>query len=103
VVIRIQAGDIGHPHVQGVGKPGCIRFSHGTIHLFQLRIIGHQTGLIELGVVEQRHNAVLAVLGGLCVTESPSAYGVTHQTAHRWLRWYAQGGIPAGRRAARTR
>ena len=38
--------------------------------------------LIELGVVEQRHQAVLEVLGGLCVTEVARRYGVTRQTVH---------------------
>jgi transposase InsO family protein len=51
--------------------------------------------LIELGVVEQRHKAVLEVMGGLPVTEVAARYGVTRQTVHRWLRWYAQGGIAA--------
>ena len=51
--------------------------------------------LIELGVVEQRHKAVLEVLGGLCVTAVAVRYGVTRQTVHRWLRWYACGGIGA--------
>ncbi len=51
--------------------------------------------LIELGVVEQRHAAVLEVMEGLPVTEVAGRYGVTRQTVHRWLRWYAQGGIAA--------
>ena len=51
--------------------------------------------LIELRVVEQRHKAVLEVLGGLCVTEVALRYGVTRQTLHRWLRWYSSGGIGA--------
>ena len=51
--------------------------------------------LIELGVVEQRHKAVLEVMEGLPVTEVAGRYGVTRQTVHRWLRWYAQGGIAA--------
>jgi transposase len=63
--------------------------------------------LIELGVVEQRHKAVPEVMGGLPVTEVAGRYGVTRQTVHRWLRWYAQGGIaaptaPAAPRPART-
>jgi transposase InsO family protein len=49
--------------------------------------------LIELGVVEQRHKAVLEVMEGLTVTDVALRYGVTRQTLHRWLRWYAQGGI----------
>jgi transposase-like protein len=51
--------------------------------------------LIELGVVEQRHQAILEVLGGLCVSEVARRYGVTRQTVYRWLHWYAQGGIGA--------
>ena len=51
--------------------------------------------LIELGVVEQRHEAVLEVLGGLCVTEVALRYGVTRQTVHRWLRRYARAASPA--------
>ena len=42
--------------------------------------------LIEMGVVEQRHKAVLEVLGGLCATEVAMSCGVTRQTVHRWLR-----------------
>jgi hypothetical protein len=43
--------------------------------------------LVDLGVVEQRHKAVLEVLGGLCVTEGALRHGVTRQSVHRWLRW----------------
>jgi transposase InsO family protein len=49
--------------------------------------------LIELGRVEQRHRAVLEVLGGLFVTEVARRYGVTRQTVHRWLRRYARSGL----------
>ena len=45
--------------------------------------------LIELGVMQQRHEAVLEVMGGLSVTEVATRYGVTRQTVHRWLRRYA--------------
>ena len=51
--------------------------------------------LIELGRVEQRHAAVLEVMGGLPVTEVALRYGVARQTVHRWLRRYAAGGIGA--------
>jgi transposase InsO family protein len=51
--------------------------------------------LIELGVVEQRHRAILEVQGGLSVTEVALRYGVTRQTVHRWLRRYEAGGLPA--------
>ena len=51
--------------------------------------------LIELGVVEQRHRAVLEVQGGLPVTEVALRYGVTRQTVHRWLRRYEAAASPA--------
>jgi transposase InsO family protein len=49
--------------------------------------------LIELGVVEQRHSAVLEVLGGLSVTEVALRHGVARQTVHRWLRRHAAFGL----------
>jgi transposase InsO family protein len=49
--------------------------------------------LVELGVVEQRHAAVLEVLGGLTVLGVARRYGVSRQTVHRWLRLYARFGI----------
>ena len=44
--------------------------------------------LVELGVVEQRFQAVLEVLGGASVTDVARRYGVVRQTVHRWLRKY---------------
>jgi deazaflavin-dependent oxidoreductase (nitroreductase family) len=41
--------------------------------------------LVELGVVEQRFQAVLEVLGGAAVTDVARRYGVARQTVHRWL------------------
>jgi transposase InsO family protein len=49
--------------------------------------------LVELGVVEQRHKAVLEVLDGADVTAVARSYGVTRQTLHRWLRRYAAEGL----------
>ena len=50
--------------------------------------------LVELGLVEQRHAAVLEVLSeGVAVTEVALRYGVTRQTVHRWLRRYAARGL----------
>ena len=50
--------------------------------------------LVELGVVEQRHAAVLEVLrGGAAVSEVALRFGVTRQTVHRWLRRYASRGL----------
>jgi transposase InsO family protein len=45
--------------------------------------------LVELGLMEQRHKAVLEVLGGLPVMEVARRYGVARQTVHDWLRRYA--------------
>ena len=49
--------------------------------------------LVELGVVEQRFQAVLEVLGGASVTDVARRYGVVRQTVHRWLRCYAESGV----------
>jgi transposase InsO family protein len=50
--------------------------------------------LVELGLVEQRHKAVLEVLeGGVSVTDVARRYGVVRQTVHDWLRRYARSGI----------
>jgi transposase InsO family protein len=49
--------------------------------------------LVELGLVEQRHQAVLEVLAGSTVGSVALRYGVARQTVHRWLRRYADGGL----------
>jgi transposase InsO family protein len=49
--------------------------------------------LVELGLVEQRYQAVLAVFGGATVTEVADRFGVTRQSVHRWLRRYAARGL----------
>ncbi len=50
--------------------------------------------LVELGLVELRHGAVLEVVNeGVAVTEVARRYGVTRQTVHRWLRLYAARGL----------
>ena len=50
--------------------------------------------LVELGVVEQRHAAVLEVLrDGAAVSDVALRFGVTRQTVHRWLRQYASRGL----------
>jgi len=43
--------------------------------------------------VEQRHKAVLEVLGGTQVTEVARRYGVSRQTVHSWLRRYRRTGL----------
>ena len=50
--------------------------------------------LVELGLVEQRYQAVLEVLNNAStVTDVAVRFGVTRQTVHRWLRRYAAEGI----------
>ncbi len=49
--------------------------------------------LVELGVVEQRYQAVLEVLQGAAVTDVARRYGVARQTVHGWLRRYATDGL----------
>ena len=50
--------------------------------------------LVELGVVELRHAAVLEVLrDGAEVKEVALRFGVSRQTVHRWLRRYASKGL----------
>jgi transposase InsO family protein len=53
--------------------------------------------LVELGVVEQRYQAVLEVLDeGVPVTVVARRYGVARQTVHEWLSRYAnEGGLGA--------
>jgi transposase InsO family protein len=48
----------------------------------------------ELSVVEQRYQAVLAVIeDGLSVTDAAAKVGVGRQTLHGWLSRYAAGGL----------
>ena len=49
--------------------------------------------LVEISVVEQRYQAVLAVLDGVSVAETASRFGVARQTVHRWLARYEAGGL----------
>jgi transposase InsO family protein len=50
--------------------------------------------LVELGLVEQRYQAVLEVVNqGVTVSEVARRFGVTRQTVHRWLRRYAAEGL----------
>jgi transposase InsO family protein len=49
--------------------------------------------LVELGVVEQRYQAVLEVLEGASVTDVALRWGVARQTVHDWLRKYAAEGL----------
>lgn len=50
--------------------------------------------LVELSVVEQRYQAVLAVIrDGVSVVEVASRFGVSRQAVHRWLRWYEDQGL----------
>jgi transposase InsO family protein len=49
--------------------------------------------LVELGLVEQRYQAVLEVLNGVPVVEVARRYGVARQTVHDWLRRYGRQGM----------
>ncbi len=50
--------------------------------------------LVELSVVEQRYQAVLAVIGdGRSVVEVAGLVGVSRQTVHAWLARYEAGGL----------
>ena len=49
--------------------------------------------LVRLGLVEQRHKAVLEVLGGAPVADVARRYGVTRQSVHTWLKRYGGSGI----------
>jgi transposase len=49
--------------------------------------------LIELGVMQQRHQAVLEILEGASVVEVARRYQVSRQSVHRWLRRYAASGL----------
>jgi transposase len=50
--------------------------------------------LVELGLVEQRYQAVLEVIrDGATVTDVARRYGVTRQTVHVWSRAYAVEGL----------
>ncbi len=52
--------------------------------------------LVELGLVEQRYQAVLDVLNnGATVTDVARRNGVSRQTVHEWLRKYAAHGLAA--------
>ncbi len=51
--------------------------------------------LVELGLVEQRYQAVLEVLNdGATVSDVARRSGVARQTVHEWLRRYAARGLP---------
>ena len=50
--------------------------------------------LVVMGVVEQRYEAVMAVLrDGLTVVEVAERLGVARQSVHRWIRRFESGGL----------
>jgi transposase len=49
--------------------------------------------LVEMGLLQQRHAAVLEVMNGASVTDVARRYGVVRQTVHTWIRRYARGGM----------
>lgn len=51
--------------------------------------------LVELSVVEQRYQAVLAVIrDGVPIVQMARRLDVSRQAVHRWLRWYENQGLP---------
>jgi transposase InsO family protein len=51
--------------------------------------------LVELSVVEQRYQAVLAVIrDGVSIVEVAHRFDVSRQAVHRWLQWYEAQGLP---------
>jgi transposase InsO family protein len=51
--------------------------------------------LVELSVVEQRYQAVLAVIrDGVPIVDVAHRFDVSRQAIHRWLRWYEAQGLP---------
>jgi hypothetical protein len=50
---------------------------------------GRPVVLVELNVVEQRYQAVEALIDGASVTDVARRHGVARQTVHGWLRRYA--------------
>jgi transposase InsO family protein len=51
--------------------------------------------LRELSVVEQRYQAVLAVIrDGVPIVQVARRFDVSRQAIHRWLRWYESEGLP---------
>jgi transposase len=52
--------------------------------------------LVEIGVMEQRYQAVMAVVqDGWKVTEVADRLGVSRQSVHKWIARYEAGGLPA--------
>jgi transposase InsO family protein len=50
--------------------------------------------LVELSVVEQRYQAVLAVIrDGVPIVQVAHRFDVSRQAIHRWLRWYEDQGL----------
>ena len=51
--------------------------------------------LLELSVVEQRYQGVLAVnRDGVPIVQVAHRFDVSRQAVHRWLRWYEAQGLP---------
>ena len=51
--------------------------------------------LVELSVVEQRYQAVLAVIrDGGPIVQVARRFDISRQAVHRWLRWYEDQGLP---------
>ena len=49
--------------------------------------------LVEVSVVEQRYQAVLAVQAGSSVVDVAARFAVSRQSVHNWLAAYRDGGL----------
>jgi transposase-like protein len=50
--------------------------------------------LVEMSVMQQRYQAVLAVIrDGVSIVQVAHRFGVSLQAVHRWLRWYQDQGL----------
>ena len=72
----------------------CAVVTFFAVGCLRLQMRRRPSMLVELGLVEQRYQAVLEVLNdGATVTDVACRYGVARQTVHEWLRKYAARGL----------
>src|SRR5690242_12419871 len=62
--------------------------------LRQHGVWGPGLALVGMSIVEQRYQAVMAVLAGDPVVDVAQKVGVSRQSVHTWLRRYAEEGLP---------
>src|SRR3954471_15308825 len=70
-----------------------IRLLDHVLFAGSTRVWGPGLALVGMSIVEQRYQAVLAVLAGDPVMEVAAKVGVSRQSVHTWLRRYAEEGL----------